>query len=115
MQSVKEYAPQDTELHRIVEVLQAVQQNSFYKLIATAKQRGHYMHSGCMHVSVGNSDDPYRYLGDSEDTIAEMLRAYADKIYKQLENEYDFCNSDGVIIDTLIDNEYEFTEDGKPS
>jgi hypothetical protein len=37
----------------------------------------------------------------------------SQEIYKSLESEYDYLTSDEIIAESLIINEYEFTEDGK--
>ena len=50
---IREHAPQDTELHRIADALQAVQRRNFYQLCADASHRGHYYHEYCMAISVG--------------------------------------------------------------
>lgn len=49
---IREYAPQDTELHRIADALQAIQRRNFYQLRADASHRGHYYHEYCMAISV---------------------------------------------------------------
>ena len=38
---IREYAPQDTELHRIADALQAIQRRNFYQIRAEASHRGH--------------------------------------------------------------------------
>lgn len=43
------------------------------------------------------------------------MRAFADWIYRQLETEYDYQNSDEQVDESIIANEYEFTEEGKPA
>ena len=65
-----------------------------------------------MRVSVEHSDDPYRDISDAEDTVTQCLRDFADWIYSQLEKAYDWENSDEQIAETILCNEYEFTEDG---
>ena len=41
---VREYAPQDRELHRIADALQAVQKRNFWQLQAEIHHRGRYCH-----------------------------------------------------------------------
>lgn len=110
---IREYDPQDKELHRIADELQDIQRRNFYKLGARATHRGHYSHSGCMIVEVWHDDDPYRDIGDAEDVVTQCLRDFADWIYEQLENEYEYQCSDEVVDATLIANEHEFNEDGR--
>ena len=110
--AIREEAPEDKELHRIADALQAVQRRHFYKLRATTSHRGHYCHSGCMSVDVEHDDDCYRDIGDAEDDIAQLMRDFADWIYDQLQKEYDYQMSDEQVAESIIANEYEFTEDG---
>jgi hypothetical protein len=112
LKAVTAYAPEDTELHRIAKALQDIQKRYFYKLVASSHLSGHYCHSGCMRVSVEHSDDSYRDISDAEDTVAQCLRDFADWIYSQLENAYDWENSDEQIAETILCNGYKFTEYG---
>ena len=112
LKAVKQYAPLDKELHRIVAGLQDVQRRHFYRLTASTKQRGHYQHSGCMQVEVQDSEDPYRNIGDAEDEVTQLLRDFADWIYARLEEEYEYQSSDECVKETCHANGYEFYEDG---
>ena len=109
--AVKAYAPEDTELHRIVTELQNIQRKAFYKLSARTMHRGYYYHSGCMSVDVGVDAD--RYPTDAEEeALTECMRDFADWIYKQLETEYEYQNSDEQVAEAIRANEYTFTEGG---
>ena len=110
---IREYAPQDTELHRIADELQDIQRRNFYKLYATMHHHGYYSHSSCMSVSVEHKDDPYRDIGDAEDDITRLMRDFADWIYDQLEKEYEYQCSDEAVEESIIANEYEFYDDGR--
>ena len=110
---IREYAPQDTELHRIADELQDIQRRNFYKLCARMVHSGRYSHSGCMDVSVWHYDDQYRDIGDAEDDIAQLMRDFADWIYSRLEKEYEYQCSDSVVEESIIANEYEFYDDGR--
>lgn len=112
LQAVKAHAPHDTELLRIAKALQDVQRKHFYALVASMSHRGHYYHSGCMSVSVEDSRDSYRDIGDAEDDITQLMREFADWIYRQLENEYEYQTSREAIEENIDANEYEFDEDG---
>ena len=109
---IREYAPQDKELHRIAEELQAVQRKHFYHLIASMNHTGHYCHSGCMSVEVEHNDDRYRDIGDAEEEITQLMRDFADWIYAALESEYDYQTSDEAVEEAIRANEYEFDENG---
>lgn len=111
--AIRDYAPQDVELHRIADQLQAVQRQNFYQLAATCTHSGHYCHSGCMSVDVSDSRDRYRDIGGAEDDITPLMRDFADWIYNQLETEYDYQNSDDTVDENIRANEYEFYENGE--
>lgn len=109
---IREYAPQDKELHRIADELQAVQRKHFYHLIASMNHTGHYCHSWCMSVEVEHNEDRYRDIGDAEDDIRQLMRDFADWIYDRLESEYDYQTSDEAVEEAIRANEYEFDEEG---
>ena len=98
----------DAELLRIAKALQAVQRRHFYKLTARCMHRGHYYHSGCMRVEVTHADDSYRDIGDAEGEVAQLMRDFADWIYKRLWDEHDYQTSDEVIEQTIRLNDYDF-------
>jgi len=52
-------------------------------------------------------------LGSAEDAIRDCLRSFADWIFKQLEDEYEWANADEQVDESIIANEYEFTENGR--
>lgn len=71
----------------------------------------HYCHSGCMAVNVTYDDgllDPPP--PEVEKSLADLLRRFADWIYSQLEQEYDYLTSDEHVDERLADDE--FDEDG---
>ena len=47
------------------------------------------------------------------DFIDEDIFTYSDKVYRRLEDEWDYQNSDEYILEMIDANDYEFTEDGK--
>lgn len=102
----------NTELHRIARTLQKVQARHFYKLVATVSHRGRYSHSGCMDIEVEHDEDRYRDLGDAEGEIKDLLRDFADWIYRRLEEEHDWLLSDEQVEDSIRANEYTFNERG---
>lgn len=110
---VREYAGQDTELHRIVDALFEVQKRNFYRLRASMKHSGHYYHSGCMDVHVEDYENQYRDLGDSESEIRQLMRDFADWIYEKLEEDYEYQTSEECIAELCELNNFEFTKDGE--
>ena len=111
---IREYAPQDTELHRIADALQAVQRRNFYQLGAEATHRGHYYHEYCMAISVERDSPTWQDMtADAEEKIIDALRDLARWLYCQLEREFDYLSSDDVVDETIIANGYTFTEAGR--
>lgn len=111
LKDVKGHAGRDKELHRIVKALQEIQRKNFYQLTARTTHSGHYYHSGCMSVDVERQDEK-EMTADAEETVKECLRDFADWIYKQLENEYDYRTGEEACREAIEANEYEFTEKG---
>ncbi|MCK5605077.1 antitoxin of toxin-antitoxin stability system [Candidatus Pacearchaeota archaeon] len=120
VKAIKDYAPQDEKLHQIAQDLQDIQKTCFYGLYATVKQSGHYSHEYCTDINVcerrtlrdGSEYDESASIADHEN-IEEVLRSFMRWIYKQLEAEYDYLQSDEAIKETIEANDYEFTAEGK--
>jgi hypothetical protein len=102
----------DKTLIRIAQDLQDAQRSAFYKLTATVKHSGHYNHEHSTTIDVEHADDSYRSIGDAGELIAEALRDFMRWIYSQLEAEYTYRMSDENVDESIIINEYDFTDDG---
>ena len=111
VKKIKEYAPKDEKLHRIALALQKEQRKEFYEIEAKVKHRGHYQHEGCTEISVWNGYSDVQ--AKTEEAIKEALRDYMCWIYRTLEREYEWLNSDEQVDEAIIVNEYEFEEDGR--
>ena len=118
VKTVMEYAPEDKELHRIANELQAVQKKYFYKLLSTIKHRGRYYHEMCMSIETVRADgDMNRYdcrgpSDDDEKAINEALRDFARWIYKRLEEQYNYETSEEAVLESCESNGYEFDSRG---
>ena len=112
VKKLTEYAPQDKELHRIAKELQQAQKPNFYGVYGTIKHRGHYYHKMCTEIDLYR-DDRETIIG--EDDIIELLRNLMGWLYRTLEREYEYLNSDEQVDETIRINEYEFTEEGRRS
>lgn len=111
---IRNYAPTDTELHRIADALQAIQRRNFYQLHAEASHRGHYYHEYCMSISVERDSPTWQSMtADAEESIIEALRDLARWLYRQLERSYEFLTSDEQVDEAITVNEYTFTEAGR--
>lgn len=108
-------------LEDIGERLQAAQRRAAFQILATARQRGHYMSHQWVEVDLGDppNGEDWPTLGRAPhlwyDPVDQALQEFAHWIYKSLEREYEYLNSDEVVDDMLTLNEYEFTEDGNPA
>ncbi|EPR2701251.1 antitoxin of toxin-antitoxin stability system [Escherichia coli] len=111
---IREYAPQDRELHRIADALQAVQKRNFRQLQAEIRHRGRYCHPYSMDITV-TRDSPtgQAMTADAEAAVSEALRDLAFWLYRQLENEYDQMTSDAAVDEAILINAYIFTETGQ--
>lgn len=124
--AIRDHAPKDETLHAIADTLTAQPHGEGWR--AGMKHRGHYYHSGCMSVDVEFDDEWYRSIDAGqeepsdlpqaeftagEEIITQAMRDFADWIYRQLEAEWDYRNSDECVDENIEANEYEFTEDGE--
>ena len=112
--AIRAHAPQDTELHRIADVLQAVQRRNFYQLTTEIRQRGHTCHEYGMAIEVERGSPTGQAMTDgAEDTVIEALRDLARWLYRQLHSEYEHQTSDSVVDETIAVNGWTFTAEGR--
>ena len=112
VKAIRDYAPKDETLHDIAERLAAVQKKNGYGLTATLKHRGNYYHENSVTIDVESSRD-WLVSQESHAEVSEALRDLMRWIYKTLQSEYDYQNSDEAIRDVIESNDYEFTADGR--
>ncbi|KTE18392.1 MULTISPECIES: hypothetical protein [unclassified Sphingopyxis] len=114
LKNIRSFAPKDAELHRIAGALQAVQRRNFYRLSSVVVHRGRYHHEYSMAITVERDDPRMREMtADAEDEIGEALRDLARWLYRQLEREFDYLNSDEAVDAAILANGYGFTEAGE--
>lgn len=108
LQKVKSYCPKEEEILNIIEKIQSeIPLHEEYEI----KHSGRYYHEYCTNVY---------YLGDNEkaeqldERFLELSRQLMIILYKKLDDEYDYLNSDEAIIEHIKANNYEFTKDGRP-
>lgn len=109
VKAVKSHAPQDTELHKIVEGLCEIQKRNFYRISCTVTHRGHYYHSGCTEFDWTHDAE---VSSDDHESVKQLLREFMDWIYKRLEEEHDYQLSDEQVDESITCNDYEFEENG---
>lgn len=112
LKAVKDYAPQDTTLHNIVQRLQRVQARNFYGIRATISREGHYYHQFTMRFDISHHDVRDIPPADEEEFV-DCMRDFAVWIYHHLRDEYEYDMSDEAVDESIIANEYEFDEEGK--
>lgn len=111
--AVRAYAPQDTELQKIAAELQKIQARQFYQLEASISSgRSRYCHENSVDIEVTHAESRYRDIGESEENLSDTLRDYMRWIYRQLEKEYEWLNSDEQVEESILANGYEFNKDG---
>lgn len=108
---------QNNELNRIARDLAELQRPHFYKLSASVRHTGHYSHEHSTTIDVdcecascqrGNNVD-----GKARDeNVADLLRDFMRWIYRALEAEWIYQNSNEQVDDMIRANDYEFNEDG---
>lgn len=109
--TIREYAPQDTDLHAIADGLLVVQRDYAYSLVARIEHTGRGTHALSTTITVDS--DRSSPTEDDQETVASLLRDFMDWIYVALEKEYEYQTSDEVVDALLRDNEYTFTAEGK--
>lgn len=112
--AIRDHAPKDKELHRIADILQAVQRRNFYQLHAIVTHRDRHYHEYCMAISVERDSPTWQDMtADAEETVIEALRDLARWLYRQLEREYDYLTSDASVDEAIAANAYTFTAAGR--
>lgn len=112
VKELRKYAPVDEELYQIASKLFDLQKHNGYQLQANIQHRGHYYHAECTTIDIDRTDG-VPVSEDTEEQLKDLLRDYMRWIYRSLEKEYEYQNSDEVVQENIIANEYEFLEDGK--
>ena len=112
--AIRAHAPENSELHRIADGLQAIQRRNFYQLRADINQHGRGCHEYSMSIAVErDSPNNQQMTADAEDTVIELLRDLARWLYRQLEREYEYQTSNEVTDEAILANEYTFTASGR--
>lgn len=125
VKDVREWAPQDKELHRINDILTELAKEN-PELTARVKSDGdNWINVEVQHGETRDNvldeltyDSPEYKAEQAKDnerekTLTEALRDFNRWIYNQLEKEYEYKTSDEAIAETIIANEYEFTKEGE--
>ena len=133
-QKIRKHAGQDEELHRIADELKLLNEPARMTfcggaitldgqtwivgegpspaLAAVITHSGNYCHSRSMSIDVTNDETGEEASDEKAKALSELLSAFADWIYGQLEAEYEYRTSDAAADDALTDGDYLFDEDG---
>ena len=98
-----------------------------YYFRGSGRQHGHYCHEKCCWHIINiectyayreghypNIDEfMYELQVDFDAYVRERYIELAQELYSMLKLDYEWLTSDEAISETLIENEYEFTEDGE--
>lgn len=100
----------NAEINRIARDLAEVQRRNFYKVQASIRH-GSYSRSFGMTIDVERSDVVAMSDADA-DAVKELLEDFASWLHRQLENEWEYRNSDEAVDEDIRANDYTFDEDG---
>lgn len=109
---VSSYTGGDKVLVAIASQLSKIQRKHFYGLTAEiGLWSGNYYHSHMMRADVINSQG--RELPEEVgDEVLVQMRAFADWVYRQLEKEYEYQNSEEAFAELAEANDWLFNEEG---
>lgn len=107
--AIREYAPLDTELHRIADGLRDIQRRYFWDISTDIGTRGRYRGLTFSHYVNANVE----LSREDESELEGLLTALADWLACQFENNYNYLISDEAVRESLEANEVEFTENGE--
>lgn len=108
VEALKGHAPQDKELAKIAAALASGCKDIDY---AQIKHCGHYYHENSMDVRLGDRPDDADVSGQY-DVLNECVSGFARWIYRRLEEEYEYVNSDEQVEEAIRANEYDFDAEG---
>lgn len=106
-------SPQTTEIKRIAtglaEIAAKFPESSFH-----VKHSGHYYHEYCTEFDFdfGETSAGEAGLDGAEEDLKSLARDFMKWIYRQLEAEWDYQNSDEAVDEAIEANDYQFYGDG---
>lgn len=112
LKNIKNHAPKDKTLHDIARRMRDLAKVFNGKPGAKVSHRGHYYHAFCTDISVYDVENDYHIDENHVEELKDILRDFMHWIYRRLEAEYDYQNSDEAVDESIEANEYEFLEDG---
>ena len=112
--ALRAHAPQDAELHSIVDALQNAQRRNFWQLHSTIRRHGRYTHANCMKIDVERDSPTWQPITEgADDTVIEALRDLAHWLYRRLRDAYEAETSDCAADEAIAIKQWTFTANGK--
>jgi hypothetical protein len=105
--------PKDLELVRIAVELSMLA-TAYPNACASLTHRGRYYHEMTVDVDFDPNDGNGEPDNEHTEEFTELARGLMRYLYRRLESEYEYLNSDEVVAESLEVNGYEFTADGAP-
>lgn len=117
LHDIREEFPQHEALHSIADKLTTLycrlRLADGTKLSGKIRQHNsHYVHACTMDGTAYNEEGEELDMEVSKE-FEELMRDFANWIYKSLKEEYEYQTSDESIDEAIIGNEYEFDEEGE--
>ena len=117
--SIREMFPQCTTLHDIADnltsmhnTLRLLKGKKLTGKITQGHHGGSYVHSHTMDATAYD-DEGEELAIEVSDRFRDLMRDFADWIYKGLEEDYNYRTSDEAANESLSNGEYEFDEEGE--
>ena len=100
-----------TGLEKLARFSKVIEENLVMKI---KRYSSNYYHSGSVYADVYGSYVSHPAIENPiEGKLREVKEELCEKLYRILEEEYDYLTSDEVVKETIIANGYEFTEGGE--
>lgn len=99
--AIKKQWPEDAELQHIAADLQELQRKNFYRLSATVSKSYRGEHSGTMDVTTFRRGEDG---GERNEELTQLLRDFADWIYRMLEKESEYLQSEEQFVESVADD-----------
>jgi hypothetical protein len=62
---------------------------------------------------ITSSDFEFKSMSDIAEAVEESAKDYADELYKQLREEYEYLTSEKNLIESCEANDWQFNEEGE--
>lgn len=113
VKAIRSEYPEDVELNRIAKELASLQKKYRYSLTAviSTDSREVAVHKYSMDVDLDNYGDGVKE--EDAKALLELMRDFADWIYKGINEEYDYRMTEENVDDAIRANEYTFLGTGE--